>query len=209
METPGLGSESSSRLCPLFSAGIVDELASWQPAMAILGFVSSQTGFSHHMRYTSCPLFFPFVIIATSKVACFVQTGHRLAGVLVVPCLLWAVASSMLIYPHSLSYFNETAGGPENGHAHLLDSNIDWGQDLLYLKDWLDKHPEAYPLGSAYFNTVDPGTVGNPEFELPAVGPGKPDDAGKDVATGFQLNWDRQVGNLSPQGWSATWVLCR
>ncbi len=28
---------------------------------------------------------------------------------------------------HSISYFNELAGGPENGSAHLLDSNIDWG----------------------------------------------------------------------------------
>ena len=37
-----------------------------------------------------------------------------------------------------------------NGPAHLLDSNIDWGQDLLYLKDWLDKHPQARPLGLAY-----------------------------------------------------------
>jgi hypothetical protein len=63
--------------------------------------------------------------------------------------LLWSIASSLGVYPHSLSYFNELVGGPANGHAHLLDSNIDWGQDLLLLKEWLDAHPEASPLGLA------------------------------------------------------------
>ena len=38
-----------------------------------------------------------------------------------------AVGSSLAIYPHSLSYFNELAGGPTKGHYHLIDSNIDWG----------------------------------------------------------------------------------
>jgi hypothetical protein len=44
----------------------------------------------------------------------------------------WLIASSLWIYPHSLSYFNEAIGGPLNGAEHLLGSNIDWGQDLRY-----------------------------------------------------------------------------
>jgi len=50
------------------------------------------------------------------------------------------------VYPHSLSYFNELAGGPKNGHAHLIDNNIDWGQDLFALRDWLDAHPDTAPV---------------------------------------------------------------
>lgn len=38
-------------------------------------------------------------------------------------CLAWFVASSLWIYPHSLSYFNESIGGPLNGPEHLLGSN--------------------------------------------------------------------------------------
>jgi len=45
-----------------------------------------------------------------------------------------------------MSYFNEIAGGPDNGHAHLVDSNIDWGQDVFFLKKWMDEHPEARPM---------------------------------------------------------------
>ena len=46
----------------------------------------------------------------------------------------WFVTSSLWIYPHSLCYFNETIGGPLHGAGHLLGSNLDWGQDDLYLQ---------------------------------------------------------------------------
>ncbi|GHT14958.1 hypothetical protein FACS1894170_12360 [Planctomycetales bacterium] len=45
-----------------------------------------------------------------------------------------------------MSYFNELAGGPKNGHKYILDSNIDWGQDVFALKKWIEKHPEAKNL---------------------------------------------------------------
>lgn len=82
--------------------------------------------------------------------------------------LAGSVASSMSQYPHALSYFNEVAGGPWNGPAHLVNSNVDWGQDLYYLKQWLEDHPEAAAdLKLAYFGMIDPRTAGI-EFSLPA-----------------------------------------
>ena len=59
-----------------------------------------------------------------------------------------------------MSYFNPLGGGPNNGWRHLVDSNIDWGQDLLFLEKWLDEHPEARPIGVQYYNFVDPKQVG-------------------------------------------------
>ncbi len=141
----------------------------WLPVVVILGLVSSQTGFNHHLRYVF-PLF-PFVMISTSKLGYFFQAGCWKAGMLVLAFLFCDVASSLAIHPHYLSYFNEAAGGPDNGHDHLLNSNIDWGQDLLFLKAWLDRHPEARPLGLAYSNLVGPQLVGIKEFDLPPKGP--------------------------------------
>ncbi|MBU0546582.1 MAG: glycosyltransferase family 39 protein [Patescibacteria group bacterium] len=46
--------------------------------------------------------------------------------------------SVIAIYPHFMAYFNELAGGPENGHIFTVDSNLDWGQDLKRLKKWVD-----------------------------------------------------------------------
>ncbi|MCI0739270.1 MAG: hypothetical protein L0Y72_09525 [Gemmataceae bacterium] len=80
--------------------------------------------------------------------------------ILVAGCLCWAIGSSLYYYPHSLSYFNEIAGGPENGAEHLVDSNLDWGQDLFFLKKWYDAHPEARPFYLIYFGKFDPTAVG-------------------------------------------------
>ena len=43
-----------------------------------------------------------------------------------------SVSSSLASYPHGLAYFNEAAGGPENGWRHMLGSSFDWGQDLYF-----------------------------------------------------------------------------
>jgi hypothetical protein len=44
------------------------------------------------------------------------------------------------ITPDYLAFFNEFAGGPGKGPEYLVDSNIDWGQDLKKLSRWLDAH---------------------------------------------------------------------
>ena len=50
----------------------------------------------------------------------------------------WAVVSSLAVFPHSVSYFNEPAGGPENAAAHLIDASVDWGQGMRLRDTSLD-----------------------------------------------------------------------
>jgi hypothetical protein len=64
----------------------------------------------------------------------------------IATALLATIASTLRVYPHQLAYFNELAGGPENGHRHLLHSNLDWGQDLLLVKEWCRSHGRHQPL---------------------------------------------------------------
>lgn len=148
----------------------LDDLMVLAPAVAVLALISSQTGYTQHSRYVIPAL--PYLMINTGRLlggrpGLARSWGRWLAWAL----LIAAAASSLRVYPHSLSYFNEAAGGPIRGHDHLVDSNIDWGQDLLYLRKWLESHPEARPLGLAYFNFyVDPGLTGL-AFELPPPGP--------------------------------------
>jgi hypothetical protein len=138
------------------------------PAAVVLALVSSQTGFNHHLRYVFPAA--PFLFVWASKVAQPKAWGGWPLPALVLGAALWSVTSSLCVFPHSLSYFNELAGGPAGGHAHLVDSNIDWGQDLLYLKGWLDEHPGARPLRLAYFGCMDPRAAGI-DFSLPPPGP--------------------------------------
>jgi len=58
--------------------------------------------------------------------------------------LLFFITSSLLIYPHYLAYFNVISGGPNNGHKYLVDSNIDWGQDVKKLKGYMDQNMIEY-----------------------------------------------------------------
>ena len=60
------------------------------------------------------------------------------------------------VYPDYLAYFNEFAGGPRHGYEALVDSNLDWGQGLKELKEWLNQHPLHEPVYLSYFGTADP-----------------------------------------------------
>jgi len=131
-----------------------DEALALLPPLAIFALVSSQTGFSHHFRYVLPAL--PFAMVTTAKLARPSWGWMHWRGLFLAGMMCWGSASTILTHPHYLSYFNEVAGGPECGHACLINSNIDSGQDLLFLEQWLGEHPEASPLRLAYYNSVDP-----------------------------------------------------
>ena len=227
-----------------------DEMVVLAPAVVILVFVSSQTGFNHHLRYVLPAV--PFLFIWMAKVArsfellrapasrvpalpneeaphpgplperegekrgtaalaspclpvssspCLPRSAaalHATVALLTAAALLWAVASSLYVYPHSHAYFNELVGGPRNGHHHLLNSNIDWGQDLLKFKDWLDRNPHARPIHvacSAVGWLLEP-TLREIEVKLPPPGPGQGTEVSGDAAA-----------TLGPQpGWYAVFV---
>jgi len=59
-------------------------------------------------------------------------------GLLVIALSVWYTVGAVTIFPHNLTYFNELAGGPDGGYRWMVDSNLDWGQNLKELKTWLD-----------------------------------------------------------------------
>ncbi len=65
----------------------------------------------------------------------------------------------LLSHPFELAAFNLLAGGPDGGRYHLVDSNLDWGQDLGTLAKWMQQE-QVDSIGLAYFGTVDPAAVG-------------------------------------------------
>lgn len=75
------------------------------------------------------------------------------------------VISGLLIYPHYLAYFNFIAGGPEGGHRVLADSNLDWGQDLIGLKRYMEDNNIDH-VCLLYFGNPDPAIYGI-DYELP------------------------------------------
>ena len=90
--------------------------------------------------------------------------------VLLAPVAVAAVELAV-VYPHCLAFFNQLVGGPKNGDLVLLDSNLDWGQDLKSLKVWMDAH-QVERINLGYFGSADPAyygirstsLIGSPKF---------------------------------------------
>ncbi len=112
------------------------------PALVTFLSVSSQTGFNHHHRYVLAiypPMYFVIAGAVQST-----ASGRRMRRAVLGLCGL-AVVASLSVWPHFLSFFNRLAGGPAQGWHVLEFSNIDWGQDLLMVEQWLQDHPENRP----------------------------------------------------------------
>ena len=68
--------------------------------------------------------------------------------------LTWYVIEFASVYPYYLTYFNQLAGGPAGGHRYVTDSNLDWGQDLQRLADWVKKN-NIQKINLDYFGWAD------------------------------------------------------
>jgi hypothetical protein len=82
------------------------------------------------------------VVAAACAVAWLWERGvalRALTGVL----LLWCVVASVQAGTHPLRWFNEIAGGSEHGSEWLDDSNVDWGDGLIELREWLAQQPKT------------------------------------------------------------------
>ncbi|WP_437202163.1 ArnT family glycosyltransferase [Planctomicrobium sp. SH664] len=102
--------------------------------------------------------------------------------------------ASLRHHPHHLAYFNELAGGPVGGRAHLIDSNLDWGQDLELLQQYL-KEQGIERVGLAYFGTLPPFALGI-DYTIP---PGRTPEPGT-YAVSVNFVMGRPHGLLQPDG---------
>jgi hypothetical protein len=115
---------------------------------------------------------YPLLYIAVGAWAASLA-GPRLWRIgLPVALLVAQVAASASVAPHFVAYFNRLAGGPANGYRLLVDSSLDWGQDLPALRDWLARHnagPDRAPVFLSYFGSGEPAYYGIAATRLPFV----------------------------------------
>jgi hypothetical protein len=110
---------------------------------------------------------YPFLFVLTSALIPWSKTKKPVVKVFLAVLAVWYVVSSATIFPHYLAYFNELAGGPENGHKYLVDSNLDWGQDLKGLKRYMEKRG-IERVWLSYFGTASPDHYGIAYNYLPS-----------------------------------------
>ncbi len=96
-------------------------------------------------------------LIVPGQLVGSVEGRQRGEQALVVGALVWLTVVTIGIYPDYLTFFNILAGGPRGGWHVLVDSNIDWGQDLGRLAEWQTEN-EVDNLWFSYFGE------GRPEY---------------------------------------------
>jgi hypothetical protein len=120
-------------------------------ALAILG-VAMTTRIDIGIRHV-LPLYAPLAVCAGAGVAqLWSATMQRGVRTLLVLLIAWQVISSTLAHPDYLAWFNELAGAHPD--AILVDSNLDWGQDLPRLREAIRENHISV-LWLKYFGSTD------------------------------------------------------
>jgi hypothetical protein len=82
-----------------------------------------------------------------------------------------SVASGIAAYPNFLTYFNPLLGGTAAADKWLIDSNLDWGQDLPELSREL-KRRDIQEVRLAYFGMAEPSYYGIKALDPNIIAPG-------------------------------------
>lgn len=132
-------------------------LTAWTAGLslaALLGTATFATAVHTGVRWVLPAI--PFIALALGGLAS--RSGRR-TRLLLAGCWLVAVAEVAAVHPHHLAFFNRAAGGPDDGWRLLASSNVDWGQDLVYLRRELDRRG-IRTVRLAYFGHADPAAYG-------------------------------------------------
>jgi len=124
----------------------------------------------------------PCLMALSAQIAMYART--RAIAVVLMALMLWNSVTFAKTFPDYLAFFNEAVGGPREGYKYLVDSNLDWGQDLPLLKQYCENRGRSR-IWLQYFGSGNPSKFGI-DFK-PIVypyGPSEPDQLPPPLAAG-------------------------
>ncbi len=130
---------------------------------------------------------FPFLYILIGGATAFLCSRFRRTSWVIVPLISWLVLGTLFSFPNYLAYFNEIQ--PLAGlkkYDIFIDSNLEWGQNLIRLSNFVEKHgiekikvsawfgdaptkvyvPQALDWGNGFDGSIEWYAVGASGFQL-------------------------------------------
>ena len=98
---------------------------------------------------------YPFIFVLAGSIINIKIKRKKYFNVFIAILLFFYALGTLSVAPHYLSYINMISSGPDNGWKITVGSNIDWGQDLKGLKDYMGKN-NIGKIKLSYFGSVDP-----------------------------------------------------
>lgn len=126
------------------------------PTAVLLG-IASFSSLQLGVRYV-LPIL-PLLMLCAAALGPSLDSLRPGARWITVGLIVLAAGGSLRHHPHHLAYFNEAAGGPIGGREHLLDSNLDWGQDLHLVREFMMQQ-QLDEIGLVYYGTLPAERVG-------------------------------------------------
>lgn len=121
----------------------------------------SGLGFAH--RYLL--FIYPFIFIICGIVS--KELSKKIWDkIFLIILIVFNIFSFLKVFPYPLSYLNEFVK-KENAYFYFVDSNLDWGQGLIALKNYCKKE-EIDNIYLSYFGTANPKKYGIEFTPLPS-----------------------------------------
>jgi hypothetical protein len=103
---------------------------------------------------------FPLLFLIVGELGGRLWRQKRPAPRLVLGLLsAWMAVDIAVAHPHYIAYFNQLIGDPDSAIDYLADSNLDWGQELRHLDDFL-RDEGIGGVYLSYFGNADPEAYG-------------------------------------------------
>jgi hypothetical protein len=84
------------------------------------------------------------------------------------------LVETVSIAPNFIAYFNELVGGAKNGYKYVVDSNLDWGQDMKKLTTFVEQN-KINKIKVDYFGGTSPKYYLGEKFEPWSSSKGQPE----------------------------------
>ena len=143
------------------------------PISYILVSIVNQINLGYRHLLPILPFLYLFIArISSRQTENRVQVNRRirhLKSAVLILLLIWQAVGTLCAWPFYITFFNEIAGGPRNGYRYLADSNVDWGQGLKALRDYLERQgwPDVQLSSFTFF--IPPELYGVKATPLPPL----------------------------------------
>jgi hypothetical protein len=133
--------------------------------LLILGGVYGLVGLTSHLNIGLRHILpcYPVLFVLAGANAFWITAKKSIFKIVLIALLAGTMTESLCAWPNYLAFFNQFVGGSRNGYRYLVDSSLDWGQDLPDLHRWLETNlpaPSRTPVYLSYFGTGDPKFYG-------------------------------------------------
>jgi len=112
------------------------------------------------------PVYAPMFVLCGASAA---WIGRRWIGPALCGLLVLLAAETAWRFPNYLAYFNGLVR-PAEAYRHVVDSSLDWGQELPAVRRYIDQNPEGAPFYLSYFGMASPAYYGIPARLLYSFG---------------------------------------